>query len=161
MVPGQAQQDTIHWRQDYKLKWDDFQGKPDMNSDNRAITVVDVGYDLSFTKNKFDVTVSCVFMKKKSWKKEEDSVRLAHEQGHFDIAEIFARKLRMAFRSYVFNSKTISSDFRSIFSKLYADKEALDSLYDKETDFSRNRSMQLIWNKKILTELHKLDPYKE
>ena len=152
-------QDTIHWQSNYKLMWSDFTGQPDMTSEYKAITAADIKFILSYNNSSFDVKVDCIFDKKKSWTSRIDSIGLVHEQGHFDIAELFARKLRKAFREYVFNPKTIESDFNKIFDSIKKERKAFNNLYDKETNFSRNKIKQIYWNKKIATELKKLEVF--
>lgn len=154
-------QDTIHWRAEHKLKWEDFRGKPDTSSEYKAITVADVKYILTYNNSEFNVKVTCAFEKRKSWTRSSDSIGLAHEQGHFDIAELFARKLRKAFKNYVFNPTTIESDFNKIFIKIKSERRAYNDMYDKETNFSRSKVKQLYWNRKIMAELKKLDIYVE
>lgn len=84
---------------------------------------------------------------------------MSHEQGHFDIAELFARKLRKAFKEYIFNPKTIEADYNKIFSRIKTERSKMDALYDKETNLSRNKSKQLYWNKKIEAELKKFEAH--
>ena len=152
-------QDTINWRSDYKLKWGDFQGKPVMASKYKAITVADVKGSLSYNSSSFSVIVTCSFDKNKSWTNSCDSLGLAHEQGHFDIAEVFARKLRRTLKLYVFSPKTIETNYKRVFSEMKTERKAFNDLYDTQTNFSRNRSKQIYWNKKILAELKKLEAY--
>ena len=40
---------------------------------------------------------------------------LKHEQGHFDIAEIFARKLNKKMSEYKFNKTTYKTDLKNIY----------------------------------------------
>lgn len=152
-------QDSILWRADYKLKWDDFQGKPDSGSGYKAITVAELGSILSYDNSSFKAKVTCAFEKKKSWRLGTGQNLLSHEQGHFDIAELFARKLRKALKEYIFNPKTIEVDYYKIFSKIKIERAKMDALYDKETSLSRNKSRQLYWNKKIEAELKKFEKY--
>jgi len=153
-------QDTIHWSPCYKLKWEDFQDKPDNNSIYGAISRPGIKYSLSINENTFSTKVVCYFLKSKSWSKfkNNDSL-LKHEQLHFDITELFARKLRKAFTEYKFNLQTISPDFKKIFAQIKQEKDNMNILYDKETSLSRNETQQLFWNKKIKSELDKLKEY--
>ena len=82
-----------------------------------------------------------------------------HEQGHFDLAELFARKLRKAYAEYKFNAQTVGKDIDNLFILNRKERTNMDILYDKETDFSRNRKQQLFWNKKIKDELDNLLRY--
>jgi hypothetical protein len=153
-------QDTIYWRPDYKLKWEDFQGIPDTNSQFGAVSRPGLKYHLSANEDSLTVGVICFFIRSKSWSKYKKSdTLLMHEQLHFDIAELFARKLRKAFAEHKFNYPTARRDFNDLFLFNKQERLKMDSLYDKETDLSRNRKQQLLWNKKVKAELDKLKKF--
>jgi hypothetical protein len=152
-------QDTIYWRPDYKLKWDDFKGKPDSSSQFGAISYPGIKYSLSANEDSFNTKVLCFFIKSKSWVRVISTTGLIHEQGHFDIAELFARRLRKAFAEYKFNYRTIGKDINNLFLLNKQERAKMDILYDKETDFSRNKKQQMLWNNKLKTELNKLKKY--
>jgi len=153
-------QDTIHWSACYKLKWEDFKGKADSTSKFGATSYPGIKYFLSADEDSFSIRVICFFIKSRSWSKLKNSdTLLMHEQVHFDIAELFARKLRQAYAAYKFNYKTVGKSIDNLFLLNKMERTKMDTLYDKETDFSRNRKQQLIWGKKIETELNKLKKY--
>jgi len=52
------------------------------------------------------------FLRKKSWARVLSNDGLIHEQGHFNISEISARKLMVAFKNYKFNSATVVQDLK-------------------------------------------------
>ena len=81
-----------------------------------------------------------------------------HEQGHFDITEIYARKLDNALREYNFNPKRFKTDLDEIYKDIMEEKEELQNQYDLETDYSRNKEKQTEWLKKIQKELAKYNP---
>ena len=81
-----------------------------------------------------------------------------HEQGHFDITEIYARKLDNALRDYNFNPKRFKTDLDEIYKDIMEEKEELQNQYDLETDYSRNKEKQTEWLKKIQKELAKYNP---
>jgi predicted secreted Zn-dependent protease len=78
---------------------------------------------------------------------------LLHEQGHFDITELYARKLDEAIREYNFNPKKFKTDLDQIYKDIMDEKEDRQNRYDLETDFSRNQEKQAEWIKKIQKEL--------
>lgn len=157
---AQSGNDTIYWSPCYKLKWDDFKGTPDTTSIFAAVSNPIIRYKLSATDDTFNIKVFCFFLKNKSWAKFKNSdTLLMHEQLHFDIAELFARKLRKAFAEYKFNYATVGKDIDKLFLLNKQERAKMDTLYDKETDFSRNRTQQLLWNRKIKPELDKLKKY--
>jgi len=153
--------DTIRWTPYYKLKWEDFQGRPDSASSYKAVTIADIFSTLSYNNSTFNLKATCSFYKKKSWALGTGQNLLSHEQGHFNIAELFTRKLRMAFKEYKFNPKTIEADYNNIFSRIKAERAKMDASYDHETNLSRNKSKQVAWNKKIEAELKKLEKYSD
>ncbi|HYD90206.1 MAG TPA: DUF922 domain-containing protein [Flavobacterium sp.] len=153
-------QDTINWRPDYKLTWKNFQGTPDSSSEFAAVTYAAITYSLDNTGYSFSTRVNCFFDKKNSWVKFKSDTLLLHEQGHFNIAEIFARKLRKAFSNYKYNSSTIKQDLRILFQQINIERSQMDSLYDQQTNFSGNTKMQEHWNKKIAQELLKLEQFR-
>lgn len=137
-------QDTINWRPNYILKWEDFQGKADSSSEFGAITYAATQYSFKSSDTSFHTKVFCYFDKRVSWVRVKSDIGLIHEQGHFNIAELFARKLRKAFKSYKFNTVTVRQDLRTIFDRIVKERDLKDKLYDKETDFSRNKQAQLL-----------------
>jgi hypothetical protein len=153
-------QDTIYWRADYKLKWEDFQGIPDSSSKDGAISRPVIKYHLSANEDSFNVKVICFFLRSKSWSKfKKNDTLLMHEQGHFDIAELFARKLRKAFAAYKFNTQTVGKDIDQLFILNKQERSELDMLYDKETNHSQDTRQQVLWIKKIKAELDTLQKY--
>jgi hypothetical protein len=151
--------DTINWRANYKLKGEDFKGKPDSNSVNAALTSTTISYKIIKKDSFIDVIVYCCFNKLWSWckYKSEKSI-LKHEQGHFDISELFARKFRMEVRKGKFKD---NSNAIVLYSKIMAEKKLFNSQYDNETDYSNNIKKQLYWNNKIILEINKLNAYKK
>ena len=153
-------QDTVYWRPDIRLKWDDFKGPPDTLSIYGALSYSGVSYQATFFADSVQTNVLCYFIKSKSWSKYKyNDTLLRHEQGHFDITEIFARKLRKDFFEYKFNSSTARQDLQNIFLKNIQQRFGETQLYDKETNWSRNKAAQEQWNKKIKAELEALKKY--
>jgi hypothetical protein len=157
---GSLAQDTINWSPGYKLTWVDFQCKPDSLSEFGAVTYAGVRYSSSFSDKFLTFKVYCYFNKKISWVRVKSDYGLIHEQGHFNIAELFARKLRKGFKDYKFNLATVDKDLKTIFEQMKNERKKMDSLFDLGTDFSRNNMGQKHWNLKITYELQKLEAYR-
>lgn len=114
--PAQAQPplgpQEIRWSADRPLRWSDFQGgtNPDAHAENVAMTAASIGWgyevDLEWGRRSCAYRISAfeahaVFDRAASWVRpgHETAAVLAHEQGHFDIAQIF--KLRLDERARV------------------------------------------------------------
>jgi predicted secreted Zn-dependent protease len=72
---------------------------------------------------------------------------------HFDIAELFARKLRRQLKEYKFNKKTVAEDVNNIYMNIMEEHQNMQRLYDEETDHSRLEVKQKEWEKRVETFL--------
>lgn len=154
-----TEKEKILWSEDRPLTWNDFKGKPE-----KRFAAASTSYDILKEVNKNSVEIKAVFFTQSSWKKTSwinDQV-LAHEQKHFDIVELYARKLRKQIKETKFTSY---EDLKSKMETLYdVNDKAMDKyqdLYDEETDGSMNGDKQREWQAKIMKEIKALDAYKE
>jgi len=152
-------EEIINWNENQKLSWADYQGKAKTGSDAAASTSTYLGIEYNFTRNGFDYKITCSFSKSKSWGLHKTDYILAHEQGHFDIAEIFARKLNKRMSEYVFNKNTFKEDLKKLYLSLTDEKDSFQNKYDEETNHSINKVKQTEWLKKIDDLLKELKPY--
>lgn len=151
--------DEILWSSKRKLIWDDFMAIPDTNQTNlAALTSAKIQITENCVENGIPkYLLQCYFVKSQSWTKVNDKLTLLHEQLHFDIGELFTRKIRKAFDSL--NSKKIKDYL--IYENLYftygKKNESYQKLYDSDVNF--NDINQLKWEKKIDADLLKLKKY--
>lgn len=156
---GQVQDDTIPWKKNYKLKWSDFKGSPQAGNDFAALTSYSLTYSMMQSGKGLVTKVDCEFDKKKSWGRIKNDSILAHEQLHFDIAELFARKIRKSFAEYVFNKKTFQRDLKAIYLDAVQACSMYQQQYDSESEHSINRKGQRKWDMKIRQEMEALSAY--
>ena len=78
---------------------------------------------------------------------------LAHEQGHFDISQLFTRKLHKALSEYRFSAGNVDRDVQKIYNKISGDQADFQQLYDNETNYSRDTELQKKWQERIEGEL--------
>lgn len=152
-------EELISWNKNQKLTWADYKGKVQTSSDAAASTATYLGIEYNFNRNGFDYKITCSFSKTRSWGLHKTDYILSHEQGHFDIAEIFARRLNKQMSEYVFNKNTFKDDLKNIYMKLTTEKDAFQNEYDKETNHSINKVKQAEWLKKIEEELKTLQNF--
>ncbi|SFW29818.1 protein of unknown function [Cellulophaga fucicola] len=157
----QAQtEETILWKPGVKLTWSNFKEKAPVSNRVAAITAsgINYKYTTSFKNNSasFTFEIGAFFYPYKSWYKKDlcTDITLSHEQLHFDIAELFARKMRLKL-STLSPSPNTRKEVKDIYAKINKDLEAYQDLYDKETNYSRDIEKQLFWNKKIAADLIK------
>lgn len=148
--------DKIVWSNDYQLQWKDFAGsvKDQNGMDAMTACVVEPKKD-----KEGNASIICYFDKKSSWriKKKETDNLLRHEQYHFNLSEIFTRKIRKE----VIEKKAeyASKEFNKIFKKIWKDCEKEQRKYDKETNHSRVSEEQSRWETEIDKQLQELNDF--
>ena len=152
-VPNQDEE-VIIWDKSKKLSWEDFKGAPE-NNRAAAVTASGLTYQFSTTKKnghivEVDFTVVSYFYPNKSWYRPEvcDEIILGHEQLHFDITEVYARKFTKLLKEKKFTNN-VKNEVKQIYSSINSELNDFQNLYDTETNFSRNREQQLAWELKV------------
>lgn len=140
---------VIPWTAERKLMWDDFLCEPKKEGDAVASTSTSLGLSYKVRDGQLSFHISCNFSKEKSWGALKTEYILAHEQGHFDITEVHARKLYEALYNYEYNPATFKTDIAAIYSRIVKEKEEMQEAYDGLTDHSRRRGVQVEWLERI------------
>lgn len=151
--------EIIPWSVRRNLTWEDFQGESRRGTDAVASTSTSLGIAYQLRNGELTYEVTCTFSKPKSWGSTRTPYILAHEQAHFDITELFARKLNHKLQEYQFNKKTYKQDLNAIYQSIVSEKEAMQQAYDGETDHSRKRRIQYEWLDHIEQWLQESAPY--
>jgi len=151
----------IAWSSKYKLSWNDFKCLPDTSMINvNAIASCEIRILEAKYRNEIPYyKLKCFFNKNKSWTIVNDNDILKHEQLHFDISELYTRKIRKSYDSlYVKNIKDIS-----IYEKVYTEYgkkcNNRNDLYDNEVYFDDIK--QKLWIERINKELLDYKDYYE
>ncbi|MBI1341443.1 MAG: DUF922 domain-containing protein [Terrimonas sp.] len=139
----------IDWQADRKLEWIDFEGNPEKGSDRAALSSVQININFSLKNDQPEWHITCRFNKKKSWGKTKTDYILSHEQAHFDITEIFARKLHQRMLAYQLNKRNFQQDLQEIYQKTMKEENEMQRAYDQETEHSIIREKQADWLEKI------------
>ena len=150
--------DASAWEAGRKLNWTDFKGVPPEAKQVAATTASGISYSFQSEGNRgryrVDYQVNAFFYPHKSWYHRElcDSVVLSHEQLHFDITELFARRMRKLMDGRTFGPD-VRAEVRRIFKQINSELSDFQARYDRETDFSRDREAQARWNAGIARQL--------
>ena len=166
-VPAHAQSGSgFAWPQHPRLTWNDFKGSPPKSASYPS-AVSDTGfkYQLVCTNALLDVDVAAFFSPSGSWVKPDGKTPelLRHEQGHFDMAELYALKLRKA----ILDAKIGCGDTASAnaagekmvreFQKEWQDAERK---YEEDTKFGTDLGKQDAASEKIAADLEAMSAYK-
>ena len=159
--PQSKSSDTLYWNDGIKLTWDDFKA---ISTDTKGyaaytFTMITLNYEVKSSGQTFTptFTVKCAFQRSKSWVNRKDQKSqtpeiLAHEQLHFTIAEITARKLRRNLKVQQY-TKNYKNEIKEIYNKTLDEGEKMQARYDKETNHSIDKEAQKRWSYLIESDL--------
>ena len=159
MQAQETGEDILTWKEGRKLTWSDYKASPNPKSDAAATTSTSLSIDYHIRDGSFSYTIKSWFSRTKSWGRHKTGYILAHEQGHFDIAEVYARKLHQRMSAYQFNKRTYNKDLDRIYKEVADEKAAVQQQYDRETRHSIDEEKQAEWLKKISRMLEELKAY--
>jgi len=158
--------DVLFWTKDHRLTFADFQGKPAKedtalhgapgNILTHKLGSITKSIDVRVMpeRGKTMFTIRAGIKKKLSWiKNDGDTLSLKHEQGHFDICEIYARILRRDIRE----AKSLSQA-KEMFNRVSSEEEMEQDNYDKENKFPAG-GITTEWKQKISNHLKELEQY--
>lgn len=153
-------QDSIPWSKRTRLQWSDFKGRPDTSSEGTAGCAASIYVKGTRDNGLPNFLVSNFFIKNSAWTKDTTSFSLLrHEQLHFDIAEVYARRIRKAIDFLKRRKVKTVNNYSVEITKLIKMRDETDSLYDEQTSHGVNSRSQSDWDQKILKELEALSDY--
>lgn len=153
--------DVIVWNEYRPLTWEDFQGKRTEDAAGDAGTVVQIKAKPYIVKDEVRYDVSAVFVKNKSWADAHTKELLAHEQLHFDIAELYARKIRQTIAELSAAGEDDVKVYNRAIQKLLHESNEIDIQYDLETLHGAMLDKQAEWTKNVRAGLKSLVQYKK
>lgn len=170
--------DFILWQENKKLKIQDFKAEnKDTIKVNRqqflgAISAIRIEYS-SFQRNKNsvpDFSIKTYFDPNESWMLLKNDYVLQHEQIHFDLTELYARKMRKSVESLRQKNVTNISIYRKKIQRWNAMKEKASNQFDADNQdyyikigqkilFQKNPKQEA-WKKKVDRELFQYSLFK-
>ena len=137
----------IAWSEQRDITWKDFRGKAPAASRYEAQAYCEIDGSVEAKPDDVHYTVNCYFLPKESWTKTHNNdYILHHEQLHFDLAEVYARRLRKALSETAVTARNATTAFRKLFKKYNDQLAAEQDRYDRETDHSIDREAQARWD---------------
>ena len=170
--------DFILWQENKKLKIQDFRAdNNDTIKVNRkqflgAISAIRIEYS-SFQRNKNsvpDFSIKTYFDPNESWMLLKNDYVLQHEQIHFDLTELYARKMRKSVESLRQKNVTNISTYRKKIQHWNVMKEKASNQFDADNQdyyikigqkilFQKNPKQEA-WKKKVDRELFQYSLFK-
>ncbi len=144
-----AQTNKKFWSSYNRLRWSDYHGQPDSQSQFTAFTYFGLDYSYRGTATSpylFKFEVNSYMDRGLSWRKGTPSINLLkHEQLHFDIAEYFAGQLLQAFNTQVY-TENYKAEIAAVEQRIARLRRGMEEIYDAQTLHSVNRDAQALWD---------------
>ena len=166
-IPAHSQADAgaapeeLSWNEFYKVQWEDFQGHPDKDSPGDAGAAVQIKAKPFLVDKEIHYDVVAIFNRAKSWSRDESASLLDHERLHFDIAEVYARKIRKKITELKGRGVNNIKTYNSAIHELLLESNHADQQYDLETLHGALSRKQREWSEKVREQLADLSRYKK
>ena len=161
-----ADDNIVDWRE-RPLTYEDFQGSQDTTfhvygSPAAAASALKVSVILKSDVNqRVTASIKTIFNKSRSWITSREAWILNHEQGHFNIEEIFARRIRKAVKELADKGEEDENKFKELVNDLFQQKSKYQLQYDDETTHGFHHDDQALWDEKIKKELYDFKEFAE
>lgn len=151
----------IIWNEQRKLNWEDFKAIPNNIGYEAAMTASSIEFGYTAKNNTYTFNIMCKFFPFQSWsiKDKQNDYILQHEQLHFDITELYTRKLIKEIKETIKYKKDVPK-LKVIVQKKMNEWNKMQQKYDVETKHSINKEKQTAWNTYVSQQLDSLKEYK-
>jgi hypothetical protein len=166
-ISGQmAAREALRWSAARPLAWTDFRGTAPSGGMEGAQTAYGLFYGLRCTRDVFQFQVTTGFLPRDSWVKpsvlasaDESRRTLAHEQTHFDLSEVYARRMRRYFAELFRPCDQPLDRWRTVAEKFVRDESSAQDRYDDETRHGLIADRQRTWTADVTDQLKELGKF--
>ena len=144
------------WSARRPLAWSDFQASPPSEGAEAAKTSYTLYSVWQCRGEVFTFRVLAGFRPRQSWVKPivlKDSTQrrtiLGHEQTHFDLAEVHARRMRRAFEELTHACAQTDKEIQALLQRLTQDEKSEQRRYDAETNHGLIADQQAAWSRSV------------
>ena len=154
----------IVWSAARPLTVADFHSRPNPSERLAALTSTNIKAGAACRDFVFSGTVEATFEPSASWVRSPATMPAAllrHEQMHFDLTEVHARRLRqklVAFQARA-NCEKLQPAFDNLTKPLYTEWDRDQNRYDQETNHGLNVVRQAEWEKQTQIRLEQLKAF--
>ncbi|KAA9327127.1 DUF922 domain-containing protein [Hymenobacter busanensis] len=157
-----AEPELLVWSARRPLTWADFKAKPAAGDPLHALTTANIGAKVGCQDFVFSSTVQATFTPSQSWVKAPQTASAAllrHEQTHFDLTEVYARRMRQRLKATTFDCEHLQPAFNNLMKLTISEWQREQQRYDVESNHGLNQVQQLAWEKKVQTRLGELQAF--
>lgn len=160
--PPAAAPEVIAWSANRPLTWADFKTKPTPADRLAALTSATIDVQAGCTDFVFTSSVRAVFVPTESWVRDSATATpnlLRHEQLHFNITELHARRMRQKIALLKLNCTRLQPAFKNATNVIFTEWQKEEARYDQETNHGLNLDRQKTWEIQVKQRLVLLEQY--
>jgi hypothetical protein len=146
-----------------RLTWSDFRAQPTVGTGAAAVTATTITSRMACLGEAFGFEVAALFYPDRSWVNHSlfvqlgsDRWALQHEQTHFDITEVHARRMRQFLTTLARPCDRTERQLGEILERFMDDVESAQTSYDRDTLNGRDGGAQLRWDDDVQRTLESL-----
>ena len=161
-VPAACSAGEIRWSPERRLRIRDFRSAERVRGlSAEASTGIGAASSAEPDRRHFRITIRSFFDPCASWMRESErnAYTLAHEQLHFDITELHARKLAARYLAEVRDHATFMRVHSQFYEDAWAESRAMQQAYDREV--YGDEEAQARWIREVGEELARMEAYAE
>lgn len=163
---GTPATEPLAWSSRRPLAWSDFQGPATADGDENARTVYNLSFESRCRGEAFTFTVTALFFPAESWVKAQvlaDRVAavqvLQHEQTHFDLTEVYARRMRRYFSGLYNPCGQTDEAINAAVERFAREEGEAQQRYEAETNHGLIANRQLGWTSDVSEMLTSLSEF--
>lgn len=164
-LPAPQTADPISWSAMRQLDWRDFRAKAPGDLQG-ARSVLSYNYRVGCRDAQLHFSVTALFLPDQSWVAYRivssglaSRVGLRHEQTHFDLKEVYARRARKMFAELATRCPRSDDDLNALAERVFRDEAAIQRRFDIETRSGENEAKQIEWEKRVAAGLDALKAF--
>jgi hypothetical protein len=159
-APSEPAPETIPWSADRPLRWTDFRAQPAAGTDGAALTMTTLTVRFACSDELFGFEVTAVFFPNRSWVNRmlfvelgSEAWGLRHEQTHFDLTEVHARRARQFLSELARPCDRSAPQLSELGEGFINDAMDAQARYDRETIHGRDGRAQARWDSQVRQQL--------
>jgi hypothetical protein len=157
---------ALPWSATRRLAWSDFRARPPAGRAEAAVTATSLIWGFHCTGELFTFQTVAMFLPDRSWVDPAVSIQLGsgmatlrHEQTHFDLTEVFARRMRQFFRALSHPCDKTTEQLTEFGDRFARDESNAQRQYDEATANGRAVAAQSRWDNDVEHWLQTLAAY--
>ena len=162
-----SRNDAVPWSATRRLSWDDFRGVPPASEPDRAAeTAYSLFHALGCRGKTFEFRVVAAVLPRQSWVRPtilanptQNSRTLRHEQTHFDLTEVYARRMRRYFSELANPCLKTEPELAAQSDRLVREEASAQRRYDEETSHGRIAQRQASWDADVARQVASLERF--